>query len=189
MSPKLLTTTKLASCDFLLSDSILNIEEDLKIEVGRASSGSGTIADRIAEVVGHLQEKIAVPRGCTLSCTDGLLCAHVYKNNSLKNDTKVEMGTYGTILHMTSEDASEPLTTRSDLQELKILGERICQHIVGVNPFDEDSKNVAEALLSQRFVFDDAVTVGELLQRSGVSVTRFIRYARGERETNSWTNA
>lgn len=183
LSPKLLTTTNLASCDFLMSDSILNIEG------GGASIGNGTIADQVAETVGHLQEKIAVPRGLTLSCSDGLLCAHVYKNSSLKNDAEIEMGTYGTILHMTSDNSSQALTARCDLTELKMLGERICQHIVGVSPFEEDSKNTAEVLLSQRFLFDESVTVGELLQRNGVSVTRFIRYALGEKETNSWTNA
>lgn len=180
LSPKFLSATNLASCDFLMSDSILNVEED---------SVSGNVADRVAAMVGHLQEKITVPRGCTLSCTEGLLCAHIYNNSSLKSESEVEVGTYGTVLHMISEDGSEPLTTRGDVKELKLLGERVCQHIVGVSPFEEGLANTSQALLAQRFLFDDTFTVGELLQRNGVSVTRFIRYALGETATNSWSNA
>ena len=179
LSPKLLNTTNLASVDFLTSDSILNITDN--------EGGKGTVADQIAEVVGHLQEKIAVPRGCTLCCSNGLLCGHAYNNDSVQQGN-VQVGTYGAIIHLIGNDTSEPLTGRSDSMDLKTLGKRICQHIVGVNPQTvEGSSSESQALVSQPFLFDDSVTVGDLLQRNGVRVTRFVRYALGEKQDISWT--
>lgn len=177
LSPKFLTATNLSSLDTLTSDSILNISD---------SEGSGgTLADQVAIMVGHLQEKIAVPRGCTLCCTNGLLCAHVYNNRSPQG-SDIQMGTYGAILHMIGDD-SVSLTERDDILKLKALGERICQHIVGVNPHTIEEKEGSQALVTQQFLFDGSVTVGDLLLRNNVQVTRFVRYGLGEKESNPWT--
>ena len=185
LSPKLLTTTNLASLDVLTSDSIMNI-------VNGEEGGRLRVADQVAEIVGHLQERIVVSRGCTVCCTNGLLCSHVYNNRSVGEDgASVRMGTYGTILHMIPDkDSSESLTTRGDSSELRVLGERICQHIVGSDPdtVEESSREGSQALMNQSFLFDDSVTVGELLGKSGVRVTRFVRYALGEKEENPWTS-
>ena len=189
LSPKLLTTTKLASLDMLISHSILNITNNDR--GGGVARGGGIIADKVAEIVGHLQEKIVVPRGCTLCCTHGILCAHVYKGHCHEDDMAVQMGPYGTVLHMIEDDASETLTSRGNFLELKMLGERICQHIVGFNPdtVEETMREMeSQALVNQRYLFDESVTVGELLQRNRVRVTRFVRYAVGEKDRNSWAN-
>ena len=179
LSPKLLNTTNLASIDFLTSDSILNITDKER--------GGDTVADQIAEVVGHLQEKIAVPRGCALCCTNGLLCGHAYNNDSVQQGN-IQMGTYGAILHLVGDDTAEPLSGRSDFTDLKTLGKRICQHIVGVNPQTvEESSSEGQALVNQPFLFDDSVTVGDLLQKNHVQVTRFVRYALGEKQDIPWT--
>lgn len=176
LSPRPLTTTNLSSLDLLTSDSILNISDNER--------GKGTLADQVAETVGHLQEKIAIARGCTLCCSDGLLCVHVY-NNQTPQVGDNQVGKYGVILHMTGED-SESLTTRDDALELKVLGKQLCQHIVGANPssIEEGSEN----LVTQSFLFDGSVTVGDLLHKNRIQVTRFVRYALGEKESNPWIN-
>lgn len=188
LSPKLLTNTNLASLDRLTSYSIMSITGN---ETGTGER-PGTIADRVAETVGHLQEKIAISRGCTLSFSNGLLCSHVYNNRAIAQDGDgdgVRMGTYGTILHMVAVDSSDSLITRDNLSELKLFGERICQHIVGANPVfvEESSTEESQTLVNQKFLFDDSVTVGELLVKNGVRVTRFVRYALGEKDKHSWS--
>ena len=186
LSPKLLTTTNLASLDVLMSDSIANIVDR------ESGDGGGSMADRVAEMVGHLQEKMVIARGCTVCSTNGILCAHVYNNRS-PPESSVQMGTYGAILHMIGSN-SESLIGGADL-ELKTLGERICQHIIGVDPLSveegggDEGGEGSRVLVNQRFLFDDSVTVGELLQKNGVKVTRFVRYALGEKEDNPWTNS
>ena len=179
LMPKLLTTTNLASLDNLTADSILNIS---------SSEGSGgSVAGAVAETVGHFQEKISVSRGCTLCCGSGILCGHVY-NNRANAGSAVRMGPYGAILHMNSRNSSDPLANRQDLPELKKLGEQICQHIVGLNPATVEAGGSEGSLVDQHFLFDDSVTVGELMERNGICVTRFVRYALGEQEENPWTN-
>lgn len=175
MSPRPLTTTNFSSLDVLTSDSILNIHNN---------DGVG-VADQVAKTVGHLQEKIAIARGCTLCCSDGLLCAHVYNNHTPQAGIN-QIGKYGVILHMTG-GGSESLTSRDDEPELKILGKQLCQHIVGANPksIEEGSDN----LVTQCFLFDGSVTVGDLLHKNSVQVTRFVRYALGERESNPWNSS
>ena len=187
LSPKLLVTTNFASHDILTSDTILNIVR------GSGEGGrSGTVADMVAERVGHFQEKISASRGSTLSCTSGILCGHIYNNRNLgsSDDASVPMGPYGAVLHMNScDDDSKSLAARENLTELKKLGEQVCQHIVGLDPSSVEDSSEEGSLVSQRFLFDDSVTVGELLSRQGVCVTRFVRYALGEREDSPWTTS
>ena len=174
LTPKLLTTTNLASLDILTADSVLTIKE-----------GDGSIADRVAKTIGHFQEKISVSRGCTLSWTSGILCGHIHNNNS--SDNTVRMGPYGAVLHMNSTDSTESLADRKDLAVLKKLGEQICQHIMGLNPVEIEGVGGDGSLVDQNFLFDDSVTVGEVLMRNRVCVTRFVRYALGEQVENPWT--
>ena len=178
--PKLLVSTSFASHDILTSTTILNI----------IRSGGATVGDSVAEMVGHFREKISVSRGSALSCTSGLLCGHIYNNRAsgISDDVSVPTGPYGAVLHMNNCDSSSnPLSERDDLAKLRKLGEQVCQHIVGLAPnVVEDTAGENNSLVSQRFLFDDSVTVGELLEHNGVCVTRFVRYALGEKEENPW---
>ena len=172
--PKLLATTTLPSIDRLTMDSITNIMDR---ESGRS------VGDLAAEVVAHLKENLVVSRGCTICCTSGLICSHVYKNRSLP-DSDVKMGTYGALLHLSAID---PGSAGSDMDTagLKELGERICQQVVGMNP--EGVEGGEGALVNQTFLFDELVTVGDLLRKSGVRVTNFVRYALGEKDVDPTT--
>lgn len=172
--PKLLATTTLPSLDRLTTDSITNI-------VDRDSGHS--VGDLAAEVVAHLKENLVVSRGCTMCCTSGLICSHVYKNRSLP-DSDAKMGTYGALLHLSAIDPGSA-GTDVDKAGLKELGERICQQVVGMNP--ESVEGGEGALVNQTFLFDESVTVGDLLRKSGVRVTNFVRYALGEKDVDPTT--
>ena len=99
------------------------------------------------------------------------------------------MGPYAAVLHMNSYDSTESLSGRANLDELRKLGEQICQHIVGLNPVNVEAVESEVSLVDQNFLFDESVTVGELLMRHRVCVTRFVRYALGEEQDNPWTNS
>lgn len=87
---------------------------------------------------------------------------------------------------MTGKD-SESLTSRDDAPELKVLGKQLCQHIVGANP--KSIEEGSDTLVNQHFLFDGSVTVGDLLQKNSVQVTRFVRYALGDKESSPWNNS
>jgi translation elongation factor EF-Ts len=180
LTPKLLTATNLSSLDVLISDSILNVSTN-------EDGDGGSVAACVAKTVGHFQEKISVSRGCTLSCTSGILCGQVH--NNISNDETVRMGPYAAVLHMNSYDSTESSSDRANLDELRKLGEQICQHIVGLNPVNVEAVESDVSLVDQNFLFDESVTVGELLTRHRVCVTRFVRYALGEEQENPWTNS
>lgn len=120
-----------------------------------------------------------------MCCTQGLICTHIYKNqNPLTNGT--QMGTYAALLHMISDDSESSIN-------LKVLGEHICQHIIGLDPRgikEGEGVEASQALVNQKFLFDDLVTVGDLLIKSGAKVTTFVRYALGEKkeDVNVWTS-
>ena len=94
------------------------------------------------------------------------------------------MGKYGALLHMSTESSNSAL----DVAELRMLGDRICQHVIGLNPtgvgkgVEEEEVEEGEVLVNQPYLFDNSVAVGELMAEKGVSVTKFVRYALGEKD-------
>ena len=110
----------------------------------------------------------------------GLIFGHAYNSQTLGEDS-VHMGKYGALLHM----STEPSNSEVDVAELRLLGDRICQHVIGLNPVGvekEDEVEEDEVLANQPYLFNNSVTVGELMAEKGVSVTKFVRYALGEKE-------
>lgn len=143
------------------------------------ASSEQTLADKVAENVGQLGENISISRGCLMCASQGLISGFVY-NNVTPNSSEVQLGTYGALLHMLpSEDSESPSE-----EHLQIVGQQICQHIVGMDVSDVTSgKDLIGVLLEQSFLFDNSVTVGELVDRNRVSITKIIRYALGETDT------
>lgn len=144
-----------------------------------------TLGDLVAQAVGNLGENVVVSRGCVMAATKGLLCGFVY-NNVASAELAVAMGTYGALLHMLP-DTGEAF---SNLESVQTLGNRICQHIVGMNPevVKLGSKGIedpSKALLSQEYLLDQSVTVGDLLEKNKAKVTKFVRYSLGENTTDT----
>lgn len=146
--------------------------------------GEQTMGDLVAQVVGNLGENLVISRGCVMAASRGLLCGFVY-NNMAPAESAVAMGTYGALLHMlpnTGEEFSDP-------ESVQMLGNRLCQHIVGMNPEvvklgSKGVKDPSKALLSQEYLLDQATTVGDLLEKNKAKVTKFVRYSLGENTTD-----
>ena len=160
----------------LTKDDILPLQVD----------GERTIGDVVAQTVGHLGENLIVSRGCVMAASSGLLCGFVY-NNIAHAESAVAMGTYGALLHMlpAGSNTGEEFT---DPESIRVLGRKVCQHIVGMNPEviklgSKGVKDSGRALLSQEFLLDPSVMVGDLLEKNRVKVTKFVRYGLGESAT------
>ena len=140
-----------------------------------------TLADTVAESVGHLGENISISRGCTMAASQGLICGFAY-NNVSPPGSQIQLGTYGALLHMLPVEG--PGT--SSPEDLQRVGEQICQHVVGMDMEEVSaggSKDIVSVLLEQTFLFDSSVKVGDLLAKNGVSITKVIRYALGETDS------
>ena len=151
-------------------------------------NGQQTVGDLVAQTVGHLGENLVVSRGCVMAASEGLLCGFVY-NDMAPAESAVTMGTYGALVHLlpTGGDTGKEF---SDPEAIHKLGNKVCQHIVGMNPevTKLGSKGVTDAgkaLLSQEYLLDQSLTVGDLLEKNRVTVTKFVRYALGENATEN----
>ena len=173
-SPRLLTTTDMPSTDHLTRDSIS------QIVVSNSNADTKKIADIVADTVGRLSENIVINRGCTFGASKGLLCSYVYNQVCQPPEGGVSMGTYAALVHLLPQSGNDGFD--DDEKSLSSLGRQICQHVIGMNPSTilPGGNEDGESLVQQNFVLDSSVTVGELLQRNGVKVTKFVRYALGE---------
>ena len=144
-----------------------------------------TVGDLMAQTVGHIGENLIVSRGCVMAASKGILSGFVY-NNIASAESAVAMGTYGALLHLLPSDGDE----FADSAAVQALGTKICQHVVGMNPeviklgnkgVDDESK----ALLSQEYLLDQSISVGDLLEKNKVRATKFVRYALGEHTTDN----
>lgn len=171
--PTLLKHTAMPSIDYLTKDVISNIPTSL----------DKTLADVVAETVGHLSENISVARGCSMGATGGLVCGFIYNSVVLPN-SDVQLGTYGTLLHLLPVDDSTVLSSNtSSLQSLQKLGLQVCQHVVGMDAGDQeeaDKRDLTEILAGQSFLFNNDITVGELLAKNGMTITKVLRYSLGQ---------
>lgn len=177
-----------------LSLSTAGPPSDAPLSVGRLTrddimplhvQGEQTVGDLVAQAVGHLGENLVVSRGCVMAASKGLLCGFVY-NNMSSAELAVAMGTYGALLHMLPDTGEE----FSDPGSIQILGNRICQHIVGMNPEvvklgSKGVKDPSKALLNQEYLLNQSMTVGDLLEKNRAKVTKFVRYSLGENTTDT----
>ncbi len=173
-SPKLLTTTNLPSIDHLSTDAILSLRQE--------GSSHKTVADTVAETVGHLSENVVISRGCTLSASKGLMCSFAY-NNVRPPDAPLGMGTYAALVHLLPSGGGEVA-----VDSARALGRQLCQHVIGMCPkavYPRDDVDESQALVEQDFVLDASIRVGDLLRENCVEVTRFVRFELGEKQEQS----
>lgn len=152
-------------------------------------NGEQTVGDLVAQTVGHLGENLVVSRGCVMAASGGLLCGFVY-NNMAPAASAITMGTCGALVHLLPARGDDTGKEFSDPEAVYKLGKNVCQHIVGMNPEvtklgSKGVNDAGKALLSQEYLLDQSLTVGELLEKNRVTVTKFIRYALGENATEN----
>ena len=141
-------------------------------------TSSRPLANLVAESVGFLAENIILKRGCLMASSQGVISGHVY-NSRLSSDD-LAMGKYGALLHLLPSNE-----TFSDVQVIENLGQKLGQHIIGLNPLvinegDEGITDPAKVLNRQEFVLDNKVIVGDMLAKNDAKITKFVRYSLGE---------
>ena len=172
--------------------------------------GGNSLGDMTAEKIGLLGEKINLTRGYHMRLgkeegKEGFISSYVY-NGSYVSD--VGMGRYGCLVHLINKP--QPVTwsiedsasngSKTDLDDDEnedkanfssntdknmaplssaSLGDQLAQHIVGCNPCLIGGGG-EEDLLTQRFLFDGSVPVGEWLRSHGLSVGGFVRFGVGD---------
>lgn len=163
----LLRDTPMPVTDYLSKDLLTSIQ----------TMSDQTLADKVAESVGQLGEKISISRGCSMSATRGRICGFVY-NKTSPPSSEIHLGTYGALLHLL------PSEEKSLSQEQLELGQQICQHAVGMDTSDSavstGNDDLVSVLLNQSFIYDSSITVGKLAENNGLNITKIIRYALGE---------
>ena len=157
-----------------------NLEHFTSDDIGKLPTGERILSDLVAESVGHLGENIILNRGCTMLASSGLICGYAY-NNIQPPSSELSLGTYGALVHLVPSSGSE----LSDSSDISMLGRKLCQQVIAMNPSavdarDSEVEDPSQVLVSQEFMFDSSLTVGELLQKSGVKIVNFVRYALGE---------
>ena len=159
------------SSDAMLSTHVLNREE-----IGQVKSNSHTLADTVAEAVGFLAENLVLQRACVWCASRGMICGHVYNGQSQDVDD-LRLGKYAVLVHLQAAEGGF-----ADLEE---LGRNMCQQVIAMNPRvvmegQEGVVDPALILTKQEFVFDESLTVGDLIANQGARVNKFVRFAVGE---------
>ena len=147
-------------------------------EIGQVKTNSKTLADMAAETVGFLGENLVLQRACVWSASRGTIWGHVY-NEQQQDSDDLRSGKYVALVHMLS--ATEGGFT-SNLEE---LGRSVCKHIIAMNPKVVEMgqggvTDPTQVLTVQEFVFDESMTVGNMVSDHGAKVTKFVRFAVGE---------
>lgn len=138
----------------------------------------GSIADLVAKNIGHFGENIVIARGCLATGDDNKVLGSFIYNGMSVPDSIVVMGSYASLVLLKATNNSN----RASVNEIKTLGFKIGQHIVGLNPSSvvAGGNGEGECLVDQQWLLDNSVTAGEWLQSHDVHVTDFARYGLGE---------
>ncbi|KAH9426247.1 hypothetical protein DERP_007187 [Dermatophagoides pteronyssinus] len=132
--------------------------------------------------------------------------AHAVAGKIESNDPEIVLGKYGTIVAVTqlpesntSVNEEEEMDTTQMSKNIDELGSRLGQHIIGLSPkivaplSTEDTKESPqeehitgdeepEALIKQKFIFNEDITVEQFLRNSRANVLDFIRIECGEEQ-------
>ena len=146
-----------------------------------------SVSDAIVHAVGQLSENIVLSNGCLVEVEEGIVTSYVYNNvhqSQVPLDViEMGVGTFVSLVHLRPcKDCTLPSS------EIVKLGRLIGQHVVGTDPSsvsseeEKEERAASSPLLTQSFLFDASVTVGEMLKRSGVEVLGFTRHGLREEE-------
>ncbi|XP_051865696.1 elongation factor Ts, mitochondrial isoform X2 [Pristis pectinata] len=148
----------------------------------KTSLDSHALADQLALAIGNLGENMAIRRAAWVAVpSDWHIGTYVHRELSADNTSLAKMmfGKYGALVIYRALEQNPKVN-------LSELGRRLGQHIVGMMPqsvgsMDDPPGDDSETkMLAQPFLLDPGTTVGQFLQRSGVSVLDFVRYECGE---------
>uniref|UniRef100_A0A2K6SP70 Elongation factor Ts, mitochondrial n=1 Tax=Saimiri boliviensis boliviensis TaxID=39432 RepID=A0A2K6SP70_SAIBB len=140
----------------------------------------GSLQDHLALAIGKLGENMTLKRAAWVKVPSGFYVGSyvhgVMQSPSLHN---LLLGKYGALV------ICETSEQNANLEE---LGRRLGQHVVGMAPLsvgsldDEPGGEAETKMLSQPYLLDPSITLGQYVQPQGVSVVDFVRFECGEGE-------
>ena len=170
--------------------------EDLDELKSLSYDGDATIEDELVALTGRIGEKLTIRRFDVLESADGRIISYVHPGSKLgvlvevHGDGEVEEAGRDVAMQVA---ALEPIAvTRGEVPEEVKDEEREVAREAAVNEGKPEHviDNIVEGklerffedhvLMEQAFVKDSSVSVNEMLDEAGLSVTRFTRYALGD---------
>ena len=170
--------------------------EDLDELKSLSYDGDATIEDELVALTGRIGEKLTIRRFDVLESADGRIISYVHPGSKLgvlvevHGDGEVEEAGRDVAMQVA---ALEPIAvTRGEVPEEVKDEEREVAREAAVNEGKPEHviDNIVEGklerffedhvLMEQAFVKDSSVSVKEMLDKAGLSVTRFTRYALGD---------
>ena len=170
--------------------------EDLDELKSLSYDGDATVEDELVALTGRIGEKLTIRRFDVLESADGRIISYVHPGSKLgvlvevHGDGEVEEAGRDVAMQVA---ALEPIAvTRGEVPEEVKDEEREVAREAAVNEGKPEHviDNIVEGklerffedhvLMEQAFVKDSSVSVEEMLDEAGLSVTRFTRYALGD---------
>ena len=170
--------------------------EDLDALRSLSYDGDATIEEELVALTGRIGEKLTIRRFDVLESADGQIISYVHPGSKLgvlvevHGDGEVEEAGRDVAMQVA---ALEPITvTRGEVPEEVKEEEREVAREAAVNEGKPEHviDNIVEGklerffedhvLMEQAFVKDSSVSVKEMLDKAGLSVKRFVRYALGD---------
>lgn len=149
--------------------------KNLKLEDGK------TLGDHLALMIGTVGENASLRRAICYKAPEAVHLFGLTHPESV-NDSQVLMGKYGAIAAFNSNIEHTP--------ELQVIYKKICQHIVGMNPFKigdpetdkpNEEKDEEKCLIYQEFILDPDLTIGDILKENNIKIIDFQRFECGEK--------
>ncbi|EAW97076.1 Ts translation elongation factor, mitochondrial, isoform CRA_b [Homo sapiens] len=160
------------------SKGFLNSSELSGLPAGPDREGS--LKDQLALAIGKLGENMILKRAAWVKVPSGFYVGS-YVHGAMQSPSlhKLVLGKYGALVIC---ETSEQKTNLED------VGRRLGQHVVGMAPLsvgsldDEPGGEAETKMLSQPYLLDPSITLGQYVQPQGVSVVDFVRFECGEGE-------
>lgn len=146
-----------------------------------ASDGK-PLADHVALMIGTVGENASLRRAVCFKGDTGILLTG-YAHPSSTDKTEILLGKFGALLAYKS--------TGPNTESVDVLGKKLCQHIVGMNPsklgsekYDKPAENSDDekCLIYQDFVLDESMKIKDVLTENGIEIVEFRRFECGEQD-------
>ncbi|XP_072699102.1 elongation factor Ts, mitochondrial isoform X2 [Canis lupus baileyi] len=160
------------------SKGFLNSSELSELPAGPEKEGC--LKDQLALAIGKLGENMTLKRAAWVKVPAGFYVGS-YVHGAMHSSSlhNLELGKYGALV------VCETSERKASLED---LGRRLGQHVVGMAPLsvgsldDEPGGEAETKMLSQPYLLDPSITLGQYVQPQGVSVVDFVRFECGEGE-------
>nr|XP_005006430.1 elongation factor Ts, mitochondrial isoform X3 [Cavia porcellus] len=141
---------------------------------------NGSLKDQLASAIGKLGENMTLKRAAWVKVPSGFyIGSYVHGAEHSTSFHNLVLGKYGALV------ICETSEQKANLED---VGRRLGQHVVGMAPLsvgsldDEPGGEAETKMLSQPYLLDPSITLGQYVQPQGVSVVDFVRFECGEGE-------